>query len=126
MKGKLFVPKGMSKDSIGLVAKLLNRNSQLRLGSGPRDAEEIKEHPFFADIDWAKLERREYQLPLPEFEEVPLDPQQAEEFANDEKRFASRRKELKDKNRPYRIVDNKHPKVAEQLKNFPQLEETDD
>jgi hypothetical protein len=27
----------------------------MRLGSGERDAQEIKEHPFFHDVNWAAL-----------------------------------------------------------------------
>jgi len=29
-----------------------------RLGAGPRDAEEIKEHEFFKDINWDDVQRR--------------------------------------------------------------------
>jgi novel protein kinase C epsilon type len=32
--------------------KLLQRDPHLRLGSGAEDAQEIKRHPFFHDIDW--------------------------------------------------------------------------
>ena len=28
------------------------------MGRGPRDAEEIKEHPFFNGINWEKLKER--------------------------------------------------------------------
>ncbi|KAM0469194.1 hypothetical protein ACHAPX_010579 [Trichoderma viride] len=42
-----------------LIAKLLIRNPNERLGSnGPS---EIKSHPFFGDIDWTKVLRREYE-----------------------------------------------------------------
>jgi hypothetical protein len=37
-----------------------------RLGAGIRDAEEIKEHPFFASIDWASTFKRELKPPKPE------------------------------------------------------------
>jgi len=33
------------------IFKLLNRNYKKRLGA-ERDGEEIREHPFFSDIDW--------------------------------------------------------------------------
>ena len=37
---------------------MLDRDAGKRLGS-KRDAEEIKEHPFFADINWDALYNRE-------------------------------------------------------------------
>jgi serine/threonine protein kinase len=42
----------MSQEAKGLIVHLLNRNPSRRLGAGPEGAEEIKRHPFFADIDW--------------------------------------------------------------------------
>lgn len=41
-----------------------------RLGAGPRDAEEIKEHEFFSQIDWTKVYHRELSPPKPEIREV--------------------------------------------------------
>ena len=38
-----------------IILKLLQRNPLKRLGSGKGDAEEIKLHPFFNDIDWNKV-----------------------------------------------------------------------
>ena len=32
--------------------QLLVRDPARRLGSGPNDAEEIKAHPFFRDVNW--------------------------------------------------------------------------
>jgi len=37
---------------------LLQKNPTKRLGSGKRDAEEIKAHPFFKNIDWKLAEQR--------------------------------------------------------------------
>ena len=36
-----------------LLSKLLVRDPKARLGSGEKDANELKEHRFFADVDWA-------------------------------------------------------------------------
>lgn len=38
-----------------LLSHLLVRDPKARLGSGEQDANEVKAHPFFADIDWASL-----------------------------------------------------------------------
>jgi serine/threonine protein kinase len=44
--------------------KLLERNVDKRLGSGPRDGEEIKEHAFYKPIDWDKLIKKEIPAPF--------------------------------------------------------------
>ena len=38
-----------------LLKKLLTKDYAKRLGSGPGGAEEIKGHPFFADVDWSAV-----------------------------------------------------------------------
>ena len=45
-------PHYISPNAVDLLSKLLERNPTLRLGASERDAEEIKEHPFFSDINW--------------------------------------------------------------------------
>jgi serum/glucocorticoid-regulated kinase 2 len=50
-----FIPPS-AKD---ILTKLLNRNPKQRLGAN--GVSEIKAHPFFDCIDWAKLLRREYE-----------------------------------------------------------------
>jgi hypothetical protein len=44
--------------------QLLERNPKKRLGCGPKDAEEIKKHPFFKDIDWDKLDKKLLEPPF--------------------------------------------------------------
>lgn len=54
------MPKNIiSKNASDLIIKLLNRNPLKRLGY-ERDAEEIKEHPFFSEIDWDDIQNRKY------------------------------------------------------------------
>jgi serine/threonine protein kinase len=48
----------MSSEAKNLIVNLLNRNPSKRLGAGQDGAEEIKRHPFFADIDWDKVLNR--------------------------------------------------------------------
>ena len=43
--------------------QLLQKERERRLGAR-KDAEEVKAHPFFSNIDWSKLESRELQPPF--------------------------------------------------------------
>ena len=46
-----------------LFSQLLNRNPKHRLGA-QRDAEELKEHPFFKTIDWKALAAKQVTPPF--------------------------------------------------------------
>ena len=52
-------PRYLSNSAIDLLSKLLAKDSGRRLGSGPLGSEEIKQHPFFHDIDWELVLNRE-------------------------------------------------------------------
>jgi len=41
----------------------LNRNPYKRLGAGKRGADEIKEHPFLASINWNDAMQRKLKVP---------------------------------------------------------------
>lgn len=43
----------------------MNRNPYKRLGAGKRDAEEIKEHPFFTTLNWQDAMQRKNKVPKP-------------------------------------------------------------
>lgn len=45
-------PIHMPRDSVSILQKLLTREPELRLGSGPTDAQEIMSHAFFSNINW--------------------------------------------------------------------------
>lgn len=45
--------------------QLLQRDPGRRLGAGRRDADEVKEHPFFYGIKWEAVARRELRPPIP-------------------------------------------------------------
>jgi serine/threonine protein kinase len=38
-----------------LINKLLTKDANLRLGAGPEDANEVKEHPWFSEIGFESL-----------------------------------------------------------------------
>lgn len=44
-----------SESATSLLKQLLERDTTKRIGYSERDADELKEHPFFADIDWNKI-----------------------------------------------------------------------
>ena len=46
------------------ILQLLNRKLEKRLGARD-DAEEIKRHPFFTDINWEEVYQRKLVLPKP-------------------------------------------------------------
>lgn len=47
---------GMSEPAKDILSKLLVRDPKNRLGSGDADAKELKDHAFFAEVDWVNLE----------------------------------------------------------------------
>ncbi|KAI9015150.1 kinase-like domain-containing protein [Gaertneriomyces semiglobifer] len=55
LKKKLACPKYMTSHAKDLCTKLLRKDPQKRLGSGPTGASEIKKHNFFRKIDWNQL-----------------------------------------------------------------------
>ncbi|KZT19285.1 kinase-like protein [Neolentinus lepideus HHB14362 ss-1] len=62
--GKIRFPKGViGEEGKQFVKGLLNRNPKHRLGA-QRDAAELKEHAFFATIDWGALARKQVTPPF--------------------------------------------------------------
>ena len=56
-------PIHMPRDSVSILQKLLTREPELRLGSGPTDAQEIMSHSFFRNINWDDV--RDNKVPPP-------------------------------------------------------------
>ncbi|KAI9663361.1 MAG: Serine/threonine-protein kinase [Alyxoria varia] len=62
--GKVRFPRdALSNEGRNFVKGLLNRNPKHRLGANS-DAEELKAHPFFADIDWDALAKKNVVPPF--------------------------------------------------------------
>ena len=59
---ELIIPNFISKKGQNLIKSLLIKNPMERLGS-KNDVEEIKNHPYFDDVDWNKIYNREYMPP---------------------------------------------------------------
>ncbi len=59
--GRLTFPSCMSSSAVNLISALLEKNFKMRLGTRPNGISDIKNSPFFAGLDWAKLlERRSH------------------------------------------------------------------
>uniref|UniRef100_A0A8C2GVK6 protein kinase C n=1 Tax=Cyprinus carpio TaxID=7962 RepID=A0A8C2GVK6_CYPCA len=57
-------PKFLSTEAISIMRRLLRRNPERRLGAGERDAEEVKRHPFFRNMDWTALLAKKIRPPF--------------------------------------------------------------
>ncbi|KAL8007576.1 putative GPCR kinase, protein kinase-like domain superfamily [Plasmopara halstedii] len=64
VKLPLRFPSEFSDDARSLLRGLICRNPAKRLGSGPCGAQEIMDHPFFAQVDWEKLYKRDFPVPF--------------------------------------------------------------
>ncbi|CAD8197720.1 unnamed protein product [Paramecium pentaurelia] len=62
---ELQIPNKISVEGKSLLKALLNRNPINRLGSGEGDYLEVKQHPYFQDINWDQVFNRELKLPKP-------------------------------------------------------------
>lgn len=72
-RGPLKIPKNMSEEAKDLIKRLLNRNPRHRLGAN-RDADELKEHRFFRNVNWEDVLNR--KLPVPPIDIPPVNLQE--------------------------------------------------
>jgi p70 ribosomal S6 kinase len=61
LKGRLTLPPFLSPEARDLIKRLLKRHVETRLGAGPDDAQEIKDHPFFRHFNWDLVYARELE-----------------------------------------------------------------
>jgi serine/threonine protein kinase len=57
-------PIHMPRDSVSILQKLLTREPEMRLGSGPTDAQEIMSHAFFRNINWDDIYHKRVPAPF--------------------------------------------------------------
>ena len=57
-------PIHMPRDSVSILQKLLTREPEMRLGSGPTDAQEIMSHAFFRNINWEDVYHKRIPAPF--------------------------------------------------------------
>jgi len=75
VKCKMEFPKGdlMSAYAIDLVKRILTVDPNDRLGSFANAEKDIKNHPFFEEIDWKKLATKSAEVPFKPKVKDPLD-----------------------------------------------------
>ncbi|XP_065728079.1 ribosomal protein S6 kinase alpha-5 isoform X7 [Phocoena phocoena] len=64
LKSEPPYPQEMSAVAKDLIQRLLMKDPKKRLGCGPRDADEIKEHLFFQKINWDDLAAKKVPAPF--------------------------------------------------------------
>jgi len=57
-------PRYLSAESLSLMRRLLRKTVDKRLGSSEKDAEDVKKHPFFRNIDWDGLLMKRVRPPF--------------------------------------------------------------
>ncbi|XP_037027438.1 uncharacterized protein LOC119068106 isoform X2 [Bradysia coprophila] len=70
-----WYPFYLSKDALNILSKLLEKDSNTRMGAPTSPHEDITENIFFNEIDWKKLERRMLEPPFKPQVKHPLDTQ---------------------------------------------------
>lgn len=69
LKSRLTLPAYLSPEARDLIKRLLKRHVDTRLGTGVDDADEIKRHPFFRQLNWDLVFGRQIEPPFkPEIE----------------------------------------------------------
>ena len=61
---KIFFPNWIEENTKDLINNLLIIDPEKRLGNGSDGAENIKNHPFFSDIDWNKALNKQLKPPF--------------------------------------------------------------
>ncbi|KAI8639933.1 kinase-like domain-containing protein [Parasitella parasitica] len=64
LEDNILYPINMSKHSVSICEALLERNPEKRLGGGKGDAQEVKNHPFFAGVNWEDMLAKQVQPPF--------------------------------------------------------------
>ncbi len=64
LQNKPLYPADMPTVVASFLQKLLTREPELRLGSGPTDAEEVMQHEYFTGTDWDGLYKKRVSAPF--------------------------------------------------------------
>ncbi|KAI8927990.1 hypothetical protein BC831DRAFT_450572 [Entophlyctis helioformis] len=73
MQQEIVYPPTLPRDAVNLLQKLLTKDPARRLGGGKNDAMDVKQHPFFAGVDWDAMLRLEIPPPFRPTVKSPTD-----------------------------------------------------
>lgn len=77
------LPASMGAEVSDFIGKLLDKDPKKRLGGNRPDAQDVRSHPFFHNIDWKKLAAKQVQAPFrPEIRHEMDTSNFSEEFTN--------------------------------------------
>ena len=84
LRDDVMYPVDLDKNAVSIISSLLVRNPLKRLGAGENDAEDIKMHPYFAEIDFVKLHEKKIPAPyVPKISDAKDTSNFDEEFTNE-------------------------------------------
>jgi protein kinase A len=82
---KYSCPSTVNDDAKDLIKKLLTRRQSARLGNLSRGYLDVKEHPWFASMDFKKLNKYKLKAPWVPSIKNPLDSSHFEDFSREER-----------------------------------------
>lgn len=65
LNSPIEIPKFLSTDAKDLIKKLLIKDKNYRLGCLKAGIADIKNHKWFSDVEWSKIEKKEIKPPYP-------------------------------------------------------------
>lgn len=83
LEGRIVFPTHFTPAARDLVRKLLTADRTRRLGNLRGGAEDVKNHPWFAGVDWGKVYRREIVAPIVPEVAGPGDSSNFEKYPDD-------------------------------------------
>ncbi|XP_022118934.2 probable serine/threonine-protein kinase dyrk2 isoform X2 [Pieris rapae] len=68
-------PRFLSADGLDILTRLLDKDARTRLGGPECEHGDVRDHPFFREVPWDRLERRDLPAPFKPRVRHPLDTQ---------------------------------------------------